>query len=118
MYVRWKRYDLRGFYRGTTLHSAVLVRSERVDGRVRQRHVAYLGSVRSDRLKYVGRRESFWRDVTAKLDTFALSPAERDRVTQRLAAVVPPPTPEEIAADREYWAAWIAERGMGARDDT
>jgi hypothetical protein len=117
MYVRWKRYDLQGRNRGVTLHSAVLVRSERVDGHVRQRHVAYLGSLRSDYFANVSRRYYFWRDATAKLDAVSLSPAERDRITQRLAAVVPQPTAEEIAADRAEWNAWLVERGFRDGDD-
>ena len=53
MYVRWKKRERsrRGWHtEPPQLLTAVLVESRRVDGKPRQRTVAYLGSIRSDYL--------------------------------------------------------------------
>ena len=44
---------------------AVLVESVRVDGKPRQKHIAFLGSIASDRLGNPG--PHFWFHVTSKL---------------------------------------------------
>ena len=127
MYVRWKR--------NRKSRSAVLVKSERVDGQPRLRHVAYLGSLPDDVLrwlqqppavvpewvwnsrepgyqesrrwrKYTDRRNAFWASVGRTLRSVAgLSDAERDTLVAKLEAVVPRSIPAERQAMDERRAA-------------
>jgi hypothetical protein len=103
MFVRWQLY--RSHALDTRLRKqndkharlkAVLVESVRVDGRPRQKHIAFLGSTSIDG----GDRPRFWYQVTTSLDRLAnrVSPQDRKRIlaaiTKRLGE--PPPTREQI----------------------
>jgi hypothetical protein len=89
---------------GKFLLMASLVRSERRGGKVRQRLLAYLGSVREDCLSELWMQDLFWTRAAARLDALALDRAERDRIEEALARVVRRPTPEETAKEAEKYA--------------
>jgi hypothetical protein len=57
-----------------------LVESVRVDGKPRQRHIAYLGSIASDSLGSPAPR--FWYDVTSKLKRLGnrVGPEDYERI--------------------------------------
>jgi hypothetical protein len=67
-----------------------LVEAHRVDGKVRQRHIASLGSIIGDDLRA---REAFWDECDARLARLSnrLGP-ELDRLRQIIAARIPPLT--------------------------
>jgi hypothetical protein len=75
-----------------------LVKSERRDGKPRQKVVAYLGIVREEYAEHPTHREAFWRRASARLDALGLDPEERGKIEAALLARVPRPSAEEVAA--------------------
>jgi len=108
MYVRWKRYARKGEKRyergvgfvaeGRTLWTVVLVESQRIGGKPRQRVVRYLGAMSDHQLCYPARRLDFWRSVERHLDDLGITGDDRGRIEARLAGVVPRPTADELAS--------------------
>jgi hypothetical protein len=119
MYVRWKRrwilceilplnFTIPRAYIEQHRHwslDAVLVESRRVQGKVVQRHIAHLGSVKEisiaragwepsdeyDVNRQVTERQSFWRKVDRRLEGLRLDAATRAAVESALVSVVPRP---------------------------
>ena len=110
MYVKWqwptdrKRQTSRSWYMRDTAHAyASLVENTRIDGKPKQRHVAYLGSVyverNSQRAKDVHYRAWFWHHMRARLDGLGNQiGADGAKVEAQLAAKVPPVTADEVTA--------------------
>jgi hypothetical protein len=86
MFVRWQLYKSQAQWacndRAPRL-KAILVESIRIDGKPRQKHVAFLGSVSLDKR----RGSRFWYSVTTKLNSLGerVSPADRKRIESALA---------------------------------
>jgi hypothetical protein len=95
MFIRWqKRKQV-----GGDLWVAVLVESERVEGKPRQRHVAYLASILDSRIQHPTQRYFFWDKVRSAFDGLPDLPArERRAIERRIAEKVPALTKREIAA--------------------
>ncbi len=97
MYVRWQR-RLRKKCGGSPLLTAALVENRRVDGKPRQRVMAYLAGIRE---KFIGEREKehrqFWRKVDERLDDLGLDPATRTRIEGNIEARVARVTAENQA---------------------
>ena len=97
MFVRWhcKRNDERARF------SAVLVESVRVDGKPRQKHIAFLGSTTVDAKDHLG----FWCQVTERLDQLSnrLTPQDRKQIVAAIAKRLGgrPPTKTQIERRRE-----------------
>lgn len=109
MYVRWqwrsdrKRKITRHYWKDIADQYASLVESVRVDGKPKQRHIAYLGSVHRDAT--VHERSWWWHRMNAKLDRLEnrISPDDRKGVEAALARKMPPVTPDEVTAyDLQY----------------
>ena len=90
MFVRWQLYRSQALNRWQREHNdkharlkAILVKSVRVDGKPRQRHVAFLGSTSIDGADL----PRFWYDVTTRLDRLGnqLSLQERERIGAAIA---------------------------------
>lgn len=99
MYVRWKRRAQKKTSRWNPdpqLLAAYLVESRRVDGKPRQRVVAYLGSIGEGFLGEAGPRAYFWRQANSRLDALALSPPARATVESALLQVVRRPSADEL----------------------
>ncbi len=103
---------------GDVSHYAYLVQSTRIDGKPRQRLVAYIGSIvdsqggtrRTTRcLSNPADRYWFWRDAGAKLDAAGLADAARARCEAALASVVPPLAGDDLAAYEAQLAAFAAD---------
>ena len=126
MFVRWKRHkrirkrtperwdENQSMERVTC--SAVLVSSERAQGHVRQRVVAYLAGIDEDDLarRTVFNRGLFWFRAVRRLDNLeSLDTDQRRAIEQTLSDVVPPLTLAEhndwIAT---YGRAWGLSRDM------
>jgi hypothetical protein len=92
MFVRWKRYARkREKYRKDeprTLLVATLVQSERRDGKPRHKLVAYLGSIREERMEEERTKKWFWQAADRALEELALPAAERQRIEEALASRV------------------------------
>jgi len=92
VYVRWKSRSTGA----ATEHawSLVLVRSERVDGKPRQRVVKYLGSIRDSEMEQPPAVTRFWQRVDAQLDELrhagTLTGREREDIERKLRGEVDP----------------------------
>jgi hypothetical protein len=93
MFVRWQLYRSQARDRNHREHNdkharlkAILVESVRIDGKPRQRHVAFLGSTSIDGSD----RRRFWYHVTTKLNRLSnrLSPEDRKRIAAAIAQKV------------------------------
>ncbi len=97
MYVRWRSRPRTRLPRSPLL-TAVVVACRRVNGKPRQRVVAYLAGIRE---KFIGeherQHEKFWNRVDARLDELALDPATRANIEASIAARVPRVTDEDQA---------------------
>ena len=78
MFVRWQKYKS---WKKRGQPRLLLVEAIRIDGKPRQRYLAYLGSVQADRRD----RPRFWYNVTRKLDRCRLSREERNRIKSAIA---------------------------------
>jgi hypothetical protein len=80
--------------------AAVLVESVRVNGKPRQRHIAYLASITDSRTEIVHHRRCFWDAVQEGLDRQgnAVSPEDRKRIEAAITCKVPRLTVEEHEA--------------------
>ena len=96
MYVRWKKRMRTKRHRPTGEHTltAVLVTSQRVDGRPRQRIVAYLGSIGEHRTGFYWHQFDFWKSAAQHVDQLGLDAETVARIREDLAQVVPVPTAE------------------------
>jgi len=103
MFVRWQQYRSQARNpwqrecndRRARL-KAILVESVRVDGKPRQKHVAFLGSIEVSAVDDAGSGHAhFWRDVISRLNR--VGPEDRKRITAVIAAKVGgPPTEAEL----------------------
>ena len=114
MYVKWQRRP-RKRVGGSPLLTAVLVESRRVDGNPRQKHVAYLASIRE---RFIGvsqgRHDGFWESVDAGLDALGLDADSRDRVEASVAEKVP----RVAAKNRDELEAAMASRAHAMATET
>jgi hypothetical protein len=80
--------------------AAIIVESVRIDGKPRQRHVAYLASTTESRIAVVHQRRYFWDEVLDGLDRLMnrMSIEDRTRVEAAIALKVPRLTREEHEA--------------------
>ena len=92
MYVRWKKKNRKRRYNESipkvTL-CAVIVRSQRINGKSKQKVVKYLGSIREEQVKYSYSRDIFWRNVRQKLYELDINTKDREVIIRKLREVVP-----------------------------
>jgi hypothetical protein len=79
--------------------SALLVESVRVNGKPRQKHIAYLGSITEAALGCPLSRQQFWHTTFDALDRLQLDAADRRKVEEAAMARVPKMTRAEYDAD-------------------
>jgi hypothetical protein len=104
MFIQWQKRERWGWRRWhnnpVDVHwGAVLIEAVRVDGKPRQRHVAYLGSFTERGIESVHQRCWFWDRVTVRLHSLSnhLTDEDRNRIITELAAKVLVPTRQEYA---------------------
>lgn len=91
MFVRWKQRPItRRHYShlGPSLR-AVVVKTERVNGRPIQRYVKHLGSIPAQAIHVQAWVIGFWESVDAALSRLELPFDERTRLEEQVAARVP-----------------------------
>ena len=134
MYLRWKRRPVAASrsYGGAPANdrwlAAVLVDTERADGRARQRFVKYLGTIRESfvalsaiadervRRRAKDQKVRFWQRVSKTLAGMDLTPEDRERIEATIALRVPRFSAEEQAElDRERARVDARLRAMGIR---
>jgi hypothetical protein len=109
MFIRWQKRPKSVRSRQDIILMAVLIRSIRIDGRPRQQHMAYLGSISESGLTLLGRRSDFWNSATEALNGLGdqITRVERKSIEKALRSKVGPrPTQrEKQAAHRLHKAA-------------
>lgn len=100
MFVRWKRRERSAHKHPTDEYvlTAYLVKSERVNGKPRQRIVTYLGAIRENHRDTYWHQVDFWKAARRNILRLNLDDATRNRIVDRLAATVAIPTPQGRAA--------------------
>ena len=109
MFVRWKRRKLKKKWHGGCVRYAVLVKSERVNGKPRQKVIKYLGHIADYGLEWPGHRFDFWDRVDKNLGELGLDDKSRREIERKLDDRVPRPTPEQYA-EREKAIGALRER--------
>ena len=104
MFIRWiERPSKTPGYDATAL-SLILAETKRIDGKPRQRHLAYLGGITDDQIKSPGSRCTFWDSVTAAFERLGnqVTPSDRQRFEAAIAERVPCPSAKDYkAVERE-----------------
>jgi hypothetical protein len=102
MYARWQRREsVATKYRKQeplgARWSVIVVENVRVDGKPKQKHVAYLGGFDEAALEWVGWRDQFWMKISKRLDGLAnrIPPDDRQMIEAAIAKKIPPVTPEQ-----------------------
>ena len=127
MFVRWQQYrsqKLDPYWRKKSDErarlKAILVESIRVDGKPRQKHVAFLASISIDQLPANGGASRFWYDVTTRLDRLSnrVSHEDRQRIVASIAEKVGgrPMTANEVklfGRKQEEFRSGFADRTRG-----
>jgi hypothetical protein len=107
MYVRWKKRESRarrGYVETVqnpdppVILTAMAVESVRVDGKPRQRIVAYLGTIWERNIEHVWRRHYFWEAADKALN--AMPQPHRSKIEAELLAKVKRPTEAEFEVFR------------------
>jgi hypothetical protein len=108
MFIRWQsrtrteRNNWAIRYVGDTTWNAILVESVRIDGKPRQRHVAYLGSISTPtQTKSRAQRVYTWEHMLERLDGLGnrIPAKDRKKIEAAIAAKLGPrPTKRERAA--------------------
>src|ERR1041385_1799353 len=98
MFIRWKRRKKAQPKPGRCLRKradkgdslyCVLVESKRVDGRPRQKAIAYLGSVDEGDRERLCIRVNFWDHLLPILDRLRIDPTERSKIEAAIESSVP-----------------------------
>ena len=113
MFVRWKRRQLRRSRVPEYVRYAVLVRSNRVDGKPRQQVIRHLAHIREKYLTATAHREWFWERVDWHLGDLGLDEKARQSIERTLLPVVPRPTAAELdrlQADRRVYERSLRRR--------
>jgi X-X-X-Leu-X-X-Gly heptad repeat protein len=98
---RWGEDDVRW--------TALLVDTEWLNGRPREQHIAYLGSITKSAAEMIARRCFFWDDITARLDHLKNKIDRRKKIEAAINKKVPRPTPQQYkdhARDRARLLGW------------
>ena len=121
MFVRWKKRKRATKCGAPQRYSwyAEVVESVRIDGKPRQKVIAYLASIKPKDLPFAWERAYFWQRANEKLDALDLDSAERAKLDAQLAEKVRPLTEKEeanVAELRRMLSAF--EAGPGRRKQT
>jgi hypothetical protein len=110
MFVRWKRRERRrDKHLCPFVRYAVLVKSERVDGKPRQRIVRYLAHIGESYLDATAHQQYFWDRVNPQLDDLDVDSTTRQSLEAALLAVVGRPTQaqlDQLDLDRRRLNSW------------
>jgi hypothetical protein len=129
MYVRWQSRRRRTsayppWEEGDIHWRAILVENTRVDGKPRQKHIAYLVGFTESRIKIAVQRCHLWDTISARLDDLGnrITAADRERIEAAIAEKVLRPTVAEYKREarrsaQEYGWAWLSERQRAALQD-
>jgi len=97
VFVRWKERTTK---RGRVFY-AVLVESQRENGKPRQKVIKHLAHIAEKYLDATAHQEYFWQRVDWYMDDLALSTETRKTIEGKLIAKVKRPTEEELVQLRK-----------------
>jgi hypothetical protein len=130
MYIRWqsrkRRRSQYGDWRKSDVHwSAILVENARVDGKPKQRHVAYLAGFTESAIKIMAQRCHLWDQIDHRLDRLSnqITSDDRAKIETVLAARIPRPTTAEYkdsarkAAELLGWEGLSEKRRAALKDE-
>src|SRR5262249_41832894 len=106
MFLRWKTRRKQRWRQHVT-HIASLVLSIRIEGAVRQKHLAYIGSIVSTGGKFSSwDTRRFWQKAEKRFDALALPEEQRVRLRATITHRIGPCPSEEALqeAQRKAWA--------------
>jgi len=88
--------------------TATLIENSRIDGKVKQRHVAYLGTIKDCDIERLGSRAAFWSKAKTRLDELGdrLTRKERKAIEAALVTKVKPLTKAERKKHERRQAEW------------
>ena len=113
MYVRWQRKRRADSDGWGALLTATLVESRRINGKPRQRSIAYLGSIREGKIERVlSHHGFFWRKATTRLDQLDITRGQRDKIETALASRVRRLTDSERAEVNKMLAGYGRSAGQ------
>jgi hypothetical protein len=104
MFISWQKYrSVALWHRGEPpikRVKAVLVEAVRIDGKPRQKHVAFIASYQHGTLDQISTGSMFWHDARQRLDQISsqITPHDRSMIEAALAQRVDPTTAAEDAA--------------------
>jgi len=116
MFVRWTSRAKRTGWEGPDVHHrAILVEAVRIDGKPRQRHVAYLIGFTESRARTAHGRVNIWDEIAERLDQLddRITAIDRKKVEAAVAMKLPKPTAAERRNARRRSARarkWFADR--------
>jgi hypothetical protein len=111
MFIRWLKYrSVALWHQGEppiTRVKAVLVESVRINGKPRQRHIAFIESYQEGKIDQISARCNFWRRARERLKEIKLTAQQRRQIEAMLAQRVKPTTAlQDAAFDREMKEMW------------
>ena len=101
MFIRWHKRQRSRSGKNDAHWGVALTEATRINGKPRQRHIAYLGSFTEQGIDSVHQRGRFWDLVNTRLHALAdrLTDEDRTRIIGEIASRVPVPTPAEHEQD-------------------
>jgi hypothetical protein len=103
MYLRWKKkFRIRRHLdeQNKITLCAVLVESQREDGKIKQTVIKYLGSIRHEHIQFSSRRHRFWRMVMQNLSPLQIPEKNMHTILSKLQDVVPKPADDDDISER------------------
>lgn len=88
MFVKIREYQLAKGGKSLRLEIVENYR-DKCSGNVRQRNLAYLGTVKEDWIKYPRVRDEFWRRTEDKLSSLDLSPDDQRKIRATIEKLIP-----------------------------
>lgn len=132
MYVRWKKQKRskkeHGVYFDKSyphprpkeveayLLTAYLVENTRIDGKPRQKILAYLGSIIDVKIANMGARNRFWENVKTHLKEVKLDRDQKAAIVQKIAQRIPKVSDDEWNKIQHTMALHPSSRGKRERD--
>jgi hypothetical protein len=119
MFIRWTSRARRtsefgpDWWAPDVHHRAILAEAVRIDGKPRQRHVAYLVGFTESWARTAHGRVNIWNEISERLDKLGDRITDRDKVEAAVAMKLPKPTAAERRNARRRKARarkWFADR--------
>ena len=113
MFIRWKKrkklVSEGGPKEETNVLYPIVCKSERINGKPRQKFVAHLGHIAEFYFNFDGEVCDFWEDVRTHLSILKVDKQTRDKLIGQIAKKVPYKTEDEVKRCKDEFEAMKAE---------